>query len=68
MKRKRKVTKIFISSENVKKLMDEFSYCKVAVYNALSYRSNSDKAKLVRKAAIEKYNGVEATEVRVVNL
>lgn len=50
---------IQIPPENVQKLQKSFNCSRVAVYNALAYRSESDRAKAIRDVAKTTYGGIE---------
>lgn len=50
---------IQIPPENVQKLQKAFNCSRVTVYNALAYRSESDKAKNIRMVALNSYGGIE---------
>ena len=58
-----KKKQIQVSSENLKKICKAFNTPRVSVYNALGYRSNSDRAVMIRKQAIELYGGIETTKI-----
>lgn len=44
-------------------MMASFGCGKVAVYNALAYRSDSEMAKTIRKQAVSLYGGVETSVI-----
>lgn len=57
MVRKKKI--IQVPTKNVELLAKAMQVGKVAVYNALAFRSDSENAQQIRKAAIEAYGGIE---------
>lgn len=61
----KKVKKIKVTPENLRKLAKAFGACESGVFNALAYRSNSERAIMIRKQAIENYGGAEVTETIV---
>lgn len=50
-------TKIIVPKEQISVLMNRFGYKKVAVYNALAYRSQSSVAQKIRKIALDSLGG-----------
>ena len=50
-------TKIIVPKEQISVLMNRFGYKKVAVYNALAYRSQSSVAQKIRKMALDSLGG-----------
>lgn len=50
-------TKIIVPKEQIPVLMNRFGYKKVAVYNALAYRSQSSVAQKIRKMALDSLGG-----------
>ena len=50
-------TKIIVPKEQLSVLMNRFGYKKVAVYNALAYRSQSSVAQKIRKMALDSLGG-----------
>lgn len=60
MARALKLQKILVPVGCVSNLQQDYGVSKVMVYRALKYASNSDKAKAIRRDAVEKYGGVEA--------
>lgn len=59
MRKTIKQQKILVSLEGRNALVREFGISKTAVYAALKYSTNSETAKAVRKAAVEKYGGAD---------
>lgn len=60
MARALKLQKILVPTGCIGSLQRDYGVSKVMVYRALKYASNSDKAKAIRRDAVEKYGGVEA--------
>lgn len=61
-----KLKKIKVSKQSVEALSEK-CYCTItAVYNALSYRSNSENAEKIRRIAVEEMGGKEVTEIKVI--
>jgi hypothetical protein len=54
---------IAVPAANVRKLADAHHITQAAVYNMLSFNSNSQLAQLVRKQAVDMYGGVNTTKV-----
>lgn len=54
---------IQVSPDNFQKICKAFNTPRVSVYNALAYRSNSERAVMIRKQAIDLYGGVETTKL-----
>lgn len=54
---------IAVPASNVQKLADAHHITQAAVYNMLSFNSNSQLAQIVRKQALELYGGVSTTKV-----
>ena len=48
---------------SIEMMMASFGCGKVAVYNALAYRSDSEMAKTIRKQAVSLYGGVETSVI-----
>lgn len=46
--------KILIVKDKIPSIMEKFGCCQSMVYNALAYRSNSRKAKEIRKEALNR--------------
>jgi len=57
MEEPRILNRISVSDENLLALSQRYKASRCAVYNALAYRSNSDKAKKIRSTAISELNG-----------
>ena len=57
MARKKQI--IQVPRENVEKLAKSMQVSKVAVWNALAYRSDSDNAKRIRQLALSDYGGMK---------
>lgn len=55
MARKREIIRLPVG--NVDKMVTAYGVSRATVYNALNYSSNSEQAKLLRKKALEEYNG-----------
>lgn len=63
----RKIKKILVNGpETVGDIASKIGCGKVAVYNALSYRSNSKMAQDIRSMALNRYGGVIANQTVVV--
>lgn len=62
MKKVVKKKKIIVPRGRVKDLMTNSGAAKSTVYYALRYMIDSDKAREIRRMAIEDYGGVEAQE------
>ena len=58
MVKTRKMTRIFVDKSKIEKLMTKFDCGRATVYNALSYRTNSDMAEKIRNEALNRYGGV----------
>lgn len=54
---------IKVPGNNIYELMRSFNSSKSGVFNALAYRSDSERARNIRKAAIELYNGILTTKI-----
>lgn len=54
-----KIQKILIDEDKIPKLMRDFGCCKSTVYNAIMFRTNSQKAKDIRNQACNRYGGIE---------
>lgn len=54
---------IKVPQGNVKKLAEKHGFTMAAVYNALSYNSNSETAQLIRKQALDLYGGIATTKI-----
>ena len=52
-----RITKIIVPKDQISVLMTRFGYKKVAVYNALAYRSQSSVAQQIRKMALDSLGG-----------
>lgn len=61
MARKKKV--IVMPRGAIKRMMKELGQGQTNIYNSLAYRSDSERAKMIRKAAIEFYGGIETTKI-----
>lgn len=59
MNKVRKKKKILIPARFRKAIIAEFGCGQTTLYAALDYTSNSDQAKKIRFAAINRYEGVE---------
>lgn len=59
----RKKKKIQVPRESITKLMTLFNCKKSAVYNALSYASESEQAKKIRREALDNYGGVVTSRI-----
>lgn len=59
----RKKKKIQVPRESITKLMTLFNCKKSAVYNALSYSSESEQAQKIRKEAMDNYGGVVTSRI-----
>lgn len=57
MKKLVRIEKILVSRENLKRMTDAFQVSQYVIYNALAYRSYSERAERIRKAALETYGG-----------
>ncbi len=57
MVRKKKI--IQVPTKNVELIAKAMQVGRVAVYNALAFRSDSENAQQIRKVAIEAYGGIE---------
>lgn len=53
--------RIIVPVDKISVLMARFDCKRVAVYNALSYRSQSDMAKNIRKMALNEFGGRNIT-------
>ena len=58
---KRKIIRLPLG--NVEKMAKAFDCASSSVYNALNGSSNSEKAKAIRKKALEEYGGETETKV-----
>lgn len=58
-----KQRKIKVSVANLRNLAQLHGCTETAVYNALSYRSNSANAESIRQSALGSYGGREVTEL-----
>ena len=61
MKKREKIIQLPVG--NVQKMMKAFNASKVGIYNALAYRSNSERAQAIRDSAIRHYGGVQTTRL-----
>lgn len=61
MVRRKKIIKI--PQRNLEPMMRAFNASRCGVFNALAYRSDSERAQMIRKAAIELYGGIETTKI-----
>ncbi len=61
----KKVKKIKVTPENLRKLAKAFGASESGIFNALAYRSNSERAIMIRRQAVENYDGVEVRETIV---
>lgn len=59
MNKIRKKKKILVRPRYRKAMIAEFGCGQTTLYSALDYTSNSEKAKEIREAAINRYDGVE---------
>ena len=59
----RKKRKIQVPSESIAKLCALFNCKKSAVYNALSYASESEQAKKIRREAMDNYGGIVTSRI-----
>lgn len=57
-----KIEKILIDKDKIPKIMKIFGCSKTTVYNALAYRSNSQRAQDIRFCALKRY-GAEPVKV-----
>ena len=53
---------IRVKSSAVEMLIAKHGTTKATVYNALSYRSNSEQAKLIRHQALKEFGGIEESK------
>lgn len=51
--------RILVTPKSVRKLAREFGTTDVTIYASLRYERNGERAKKIRSAAIERYEGVE---------
>lgn len=58
--RKKKI--IQVPPKNIGLLADTMRVSKVAVWNALAFRSDSENAQLIRKKALSDYGGIETVK------
>ena len=61
MKRRKKIIQLPLG--NVEKMMKVFNASETGIYNALAYRSDSERAKRIREHALKFYGGVETTRL-----
>lgn len=54
---------IKIPARSLTPLMNAFNASRASVFNALAFRSESERARMIRKAAVELYGGVETTKL-----
>ncbi len=68
MRSKRKtveIPKILVPLRYIDELADEFNCTKQCVYLALSFQRNSALCEDIRRAAIDKYEGVETKVMKI---
>ncbi|MBP3776722.1 MAG: hypothetical protein IJV60_03355 [Prevotella sp.] len=61
MARKKEI--IQVPPKNVEKLAQAMKVGKVAVWNALAYRSDSANAQQIRRLALSAYGGIKTTKI-----
>lgn len=54
---------IQVSPDSFQKICKAFNASRASVYFALSFKSDSDRAVMIRKQAIELYGGIETTKI-----
>lgn len=59
--KKRTIVKLIVSKDILLTLMEKHGMSEAGVYNALSYKSNSEKAKAIRKSATDMGAAVQST-------
>ena len=52
-----RIEKILVSRENTKRMVDAFQVSQASIYNALAFRTFSEKAVMIREAALKHYGG-----------
>lgn len=58
MARVKKIEKILVTRENIRRIMEDYDCSQSAVYNALRGGTNNEKASAIRRDAVQKYGGV----------
>ncbi|MFC2739167.1 MAG: hypothetical protein ACFN4H_03805 [Prevotella sp.] len=68
MIRTRKTKRIVVLPSLRRALMAEFGASYSAVFLALNYSTNSERARDIREAAVKRYGGKEITEEKIIAL
>lgn len=63
-----KIEKILVDKAKILKIAEKLGCGRVAVYNALAYRSNSELANSIRSIALNQYGGVKTKVPIVINV
>lgn len=58
MAKARKIKKISVEKSKIERLINVFDCSRATVYNALSYKTDSNLAKKIRQKALDYYGGV----------
>lgn len=61
-----KKERILVDRTKISKIMTKAKCSQAAVYNALSYRTNSELAAKVRNIALEQFGGILVKEPKVI--
>ena len=63
----KKLKKIKVSRSALETLAARFGCTVTNVYNALAYRSNSERAEMIRQDAVLSFGGKEVMDVKFIN-
>ena len=59
----RKIRAIVVPKGNIEKMCKAYNCSQASVYYALRYESDSERAQLLRRAAVELYGGIKTSKV-----